>query len=100
MVRTSRDGSTHALNVFNFAATPAQITVDVSRSPGIADQVTTDLLTGDAGPEIRDGTLTVTLPGHGWLFLDVTAARRAPDELIDSGTDDWVTGGGWSEVVG
>ena len=99
VLRTSTDGSTHALNLFNFAATPTEITVDLAGSRVVADQHTTDLLTGAPGPEIRDGVLTITLPGHGWLFLEVAAARPAEIVIVDSADDGWRTGGGWSEVL-
>ena len=99
LLRTSTDGAQHALNLFNFAATPAEITVDLAGSRVAIDQYTTDLLTGDAGPDISNGILTVTLPGHGWLFLEVAAAAPAPSVIIDSAADGWSTGGDWSEVV-
>jgi hypothetical protein len=98
VLRTSADGSATALNMFNFAATPTEITVDLTGSGVRPSQSTTDLRTGEPGPEIRDGALKVTLPGHGWLFLDVAADAPASTVLIDSASDAWVTGDGWSEV--
>lgn len=98
LLRTSVDGSATALNLFNFAATPAEITVDLAGTGVRLSQPTTDLRTGEPGPAIRDGALTVTLPGHGWLFLDVAADPPAATQIVDSAEDDWGTGGDWSEV--
>ena len=75
--RTSADGSATAVNVFNFAGEPAEITVDLAGSGVLPDQPTTDLRTGEPGPQIEDGSLTVTLPAHGWLFLAVEARHAA-----------------------
>ncbi|GHF13213.1 alpha-amylase family glycosyl hydrolase [Pseudolysinimonas yzui] len=98
LLRTSADGSASALNVFNFAATPTEITVDLTGSDVRPSQPTTDLRTGEPGPAIRDGSLTVTIPGHGWLFLDVAADPPAATTMVDSAADAWGTGSDWAEV--
>jgi hypothetical protein len=98
LLRTSSDGSATAVNVFNFAGEPAEITVDLAGSGVLPEQTTTDLRTGESGPQIEAGSLTVTLPAHGWLFLAVAAEQAAAPGVIDSGADGWVTGGDWSEV--
>jgi hypothetical protein len=99
LLRTSTDGSAHALNLFNFAATPTEITVDLTASRVLPDHGTTDLCSGKPGPKIQGGTLTVTLPGYGWLFLDVAAAPPAESTLIDSAASSWRTDGDWTETV-
>lgn len=99
LLRTSADGSASAVNLFNFAATPTEITVDLTGSRVHPAQPTTDLRTGEPGPEIRDGALTVTLPAHGWLFLGVAADAPAEALVVDSSAEGWVTGDEWSEVT-
>lgn len=95
IMRTSADGSATAVNIFNFDGRPAEIAVDLTGSGVDLDQTSTDLRTGEPGPTISGGSLTVTLPGYGWLFLGVRADPPAPPLLVDSGAAGWVTGGGW-----
>ena len=87
-VKTSTDGQSKALCIFNGSAAYANtITVDLSGTGIDVPCETTNLMTGQPGPIITSTNLTVTVEGcgnhGGFLILDVAAAGPVPYATAD-----------------
>ena len=89
-VKTSTDGLSKALCIFNGGTASNQITVNLSDADIDIPCSTTNLMTGGAGPDITSTSFVVTIEGcgnyGGFLLLDVppTAPCTATDCHVES----------------
>lgn len=72
MRRTSADGTQTALLVYNFNATAATVTVDLTGTGISTSQVPRDLYNGETGPAIDGTSYPVSLPAYGFAMLQVS----------------------------
>jgi hypothetical protein len=82
VLRTSNDGLTNAIEVFNYQSTPQTIVVTLPST--VASGATTDLLSGGTGPSVSSNTVTVSLGGWGYTFLGTRAIVGCTTQLCHS----------------
>jgi hypothetical protein len=85
VVRTSADGLSKAIVVFNYQNTAQSITVNLA-GQGIANGPTADLLDGGSGPSISGNSVSGTLPAWGYAFLGVQADAACATSLCAART--------------
>jgi Alpha amylase, catalytic domain len=98
VVRSSMDGTATALLLFNLGEHATCISVNVAGSGITVPQQTTDLVTGEPGPELTDVVSSIHLPAYAYLFLEVDPEAGVEWQVIDDSDASWAVGGGWDHI--
>ncbi len=95
-VRTSPDGRSNALVIFNYQGSQQTITTRLNGFT-VANQTTTDLLNGGNGPGITNNTFSVTLDAYGYGFYSLTTSSGGTTQTtkVDDNANGWTYGNGW-----
>ncbi|HWA18354.1 MAG TPA: hypothetical protein VG757_05105 [Devosia sp.] len=96
VLRTSMDGTRSALGVFNFAAEPRIVSVDLASFPGL-DGTPRDLATGNA-IAVVESHVTIDLPAYGYAFLELPVVEAPAWRIVTANEAGWTVGGGWTLV--